>query len=363
MRRMTKMGPQYVIIDRIDEYTSLRKEYERIKNEKHTAEELSDGVREQYQKIVDKKKDTTPFYIKKEFMRRGDFRPHDIPTLRGIWKSFRERSFFTMVFVYIKNFFKHYFTKYHRGDLEGFYELGFKFRWYDFKWERMKKRYKKQYEALQKTPDFSKKYIYFPLHNQPEASTSAMGGLFVNQFLAIDMLSSALPEGWELYIKENPGQWIMQRTHVGRFPGFYEDAARLKNVRLVPHSTSTFALIESAQAVASVTSFACWEGMLKGIPAIICGYPWFMHCDGVFRFQNFNECEEAIEKIKNGFKPDAQKVLNYLVALDRTSFVSFHTNRSKLGLGLKMADEENTRVLVEEFGKALENRRTKEQKN
>ena len=353
MCRMAKVGSRYVVIDDFRDYKALREEAHGLRGGAHEVRELDENIRAYYNKHAIKNSgDATPYYVK-DFMRKGDFRRHDVPSLKGVWKSLKQLSFFRLVYSHCKDIVHYYFTIHRFGDIEGMYERGYVFSWYDYRWDKIKKRYQKKYQELEKEPDFTKKYIYFALHNQPECSTSAMGGLFVNQFLAIDMLSAALPKGWELYIKENPGQWIMPRTHTGRFPGFYEDIANLKNVQLVPQKTSTFELIKNSQAVASITSAACLEGVLRGKPALLFGYVWFMHCEGVLRVQNFSECREAVEKIKNGLKPNSQEVLNYFIALDKVSFTSFHNTRAKTGFGLNMSEEENSRGLADNFEKEL----------
>jgi hypothetical protein len=352
MRRMVKIGARYVIIDDIKDYKDIREEYEMNKEKQVQLDDLPKGFREYYEKQTNPKKDATPYWIKTA-MRQGDFRRHDLPSMKGVLKSIWQLTFFKLAFSYCREFFHYHFRSHRFGDLEGFYEPGYKYRWYGFKWGKIKKQYKKRYEKFEKGPDFSKKYIYVPLHNQPEASTSAMGDVFTNQYLLIDMLSSVLPDGWEIYVKENPGQWIMPRTHVGRFNSFYKDINKLKNVHFVPHKTSTFNLIENAKAVASVTSFACLEALLRGKPALLFGYVWFMHCDGILRVQNSNECKNAIEKIQKGFKPSVHNILNYFNAVNNVSFVGFHTERARKGTHLEMTDEENTKILVDEFEKKL----------
>ncbi len=178
-----------------------------------------------------------------------------------------------------------------------------------------------EYRKYERAADFSKPYVYVPLHYQPECTTSPQGGIFVDQLLMVKILSAALPAGWELYVKEHHGQWL---AHAGeytsyRWHGFFEDMATLPNVRLVPSSTNTFTLTEHAQTVATITGTAGLEAVFRGKNALVFGYPWFMHCPGVFRVTGVSECREAFKKIIDGFVPRKSDILSYLAAVDKVS--------------------------------------------
>ncbi len=172
----------------------------------------------------------------------------------------------------------------------------------------------KEYAKCVSQVDFSKKYVYAPLHYQPECTTSPLGGIFVDQLLMIETLSHTFPEGWLLYVKEHPFQWKPRGSSYFsfRYEGFYKAIARLPNVRLVPVETDTFKLLEHATAVASVGGTAPWEGALRGKPGIVFGYPWYRGCDGIFVVRSAAQCSEALDKIKNGFTVDRQTMINFL---------------------------------------------------
>ena len=49
--------------------------------------------------------------------------------------------------------------------------------------------------------NFEEKFVYFPLPMQPEMTTSAIGGEFRDQLLALERLSNILPEGiWSNFL-------------------------------------------------------------------------------------------------------------------------------------------------------------------
>lgn len=181
---------------------------------------------------------------------------------------------------------------------------------------------KKEYERVQQKPDLSKKFIYFPLHYQPERNSSPQGGVYVDQILMAETLSASLPDGWYIYIKEHPVQWLVRGLSYFsyRFRGYYEDLAKLKNIKLVPMKTDTYELMKYAQAVATITGTAGWEALVRKKPVLAFGYPWYQHCPGLFKINSTNSCRAALQKISKGFSASTEDVLRYFYALDTASF-------------------------------------------
>ena len=184
---------------------------------------------------------------------------------------------------------------------------------------------RKEYESVASLPDFARDFVYFPLQKQPERSTSPQCGVFVDQILALRTLSAALPKGWIVYTKEHPVQWV----HFGirfssfRYRGYYDTIARIPNVRVVPHRTSSYELINRARCVSAVTGSAGWEAALRGTPSVIFGTVWYQDCPGVRKAGSVNDCHRAFDAIRSGFSPDRQALTDYLASFDRATFRAF----------------------------------------
>jgi hypothetical protein len=211
----------------------------------------------------------------------------------------------------------------------------------------------KEYKKFETIPDFNKKFIYIALHFQPERTTSPQGGYFVDQLLMIKTLSSALPKDWLLYVKEHPSQWKPHSSNYTgyRYPGYYAEIAKLKNAKIIPVTTDNYKLIKNSEVVSTITGIPGWEAVLRGKPAFIFGYSWFMHAPGVFRVRGVRDCREAIKKIENGYKVDKQKMLNYIALLDRVSFEGFNDNYGRQVSKIK--DEENAMNILEAIEEEL----------
>jgi hypothetical protein len=290
---------------------------EEIQNLKHnpSLDELSPDLQEYYNKHT-KDEDAEPFYMKNVTSKNiNRFLP--IPKLRKIVASILDLTILNK----IKNYFSNVFSNKSRlTALEGNL-TGVLLKWNIWKWDRALQSYKKEYQKLQQKPDYNKKYIYVALPMQPEKNTSPQAGKYVDQFLMLEDVIAALPEGWVIYVKEHLGQWRRFTTHMhqGRYKGYYKKMAELPNVQLVPAETSSFELIKHAQAVVSATGTVALEAALRRVPAIIFGYPWFMYCESVLKVHSRKEYKHAVQRIVKGYKPSLQDSINFLYCLDKAS--------------------------------------------
>lgn len=109
------------------------------------------------------------------------------------------------------------------------------------------------------------KYVFLPLHVEPEAALVILSPEFNSQVALIDFISKSLPAGVFLVIKENP-------IAVGRRPrGFYEWLASIPNVHLVGLGVSGFELAQGSAVTVTITSTAGFEASALGTPVVTFG--------------------------------------------------------------------------------------------
>jgi hypothetical protein len=190
--------------------------------------------------------------------------------------------------------------------------------------------------------DVSVPYIYAPLHYQPEASNAPIGGVFANQELIINLAAHHIPDDWLIYVKENPKQGFMHRN-----PEFYLDLLASKKVRLVPNDFDTFTLIRNSRAIATVAGTAGWEGLFNGIPLLLFGFSPMMYAPGVFNIRTSQDCQQAIQKIVNGFSFNQDELMLFVKALDLASFPAVHDHIQKQKFGY--SDDHCIRVMKEAY--------------
>lgn len=138
-------------------------------------------------------------------------------------------------------------------------------------------------------------YIYFPLHCQPETSSSIKARDFYRLREAAAFLASELPGDWKLVVKEHPHQLRRLRA---RDPGFYEQLKSIHRVLLVHSSTPNQPLVDGALAVAcvshsSITAHACAQGK----PVISLGDSHFRQAPGYFTVTSSSELRKCISAI------------------------------------------------------------------
>ena len=352
MLRNMQIGGRMFVIDDFTEYKRLKKEIEINQGKNFTLNDLSPDVRDYYEKQRTTNK--SPFYFRKEYSRNWQYQLHRfVPDRRSVIRNIKKFTLFKTTFLYIQMFF----LKRDLPSLEKFRKPTWVIKLQEKKYNKIKLGFKEEYVRYQINPDYSKKYIYVPLQTQPERSTTAEGRAFIDQILMIDMLSHAIPRDWVIYVKENPLQWIKSRTHIGRFKGYTKELVAMKNVRVVSTETSTFDLIKEAQAIGTVGSTAALEAVLRGKPVLVFGHTWYVFCDGMFSVSSVETCKKAIEKIQKGYKPEQQKVINFLKAVDSTTIRAYKDIRFKKGEDLNKTytanDEENAETLADAFYEEL----------
>ncbi|MFZ4632235.1 MAG: hypothetical protein ACOYL8_03490 [Patescibacteria group bacterium] len=172
------------------------------------------------------------------------------------------------------------------------------------------------YKLISSKPDYSKKYIYFPLHLQPELTTCPMGGAMTSQELIVDIISKSLPENVFLYVKENPKQ-----TYLCRGYDYYNNILKTnKNIVFMPRNTDTYKLIKNSIGVATVTGTAGWEALFEKKPALVFGDCFYDSAPGVFKIKSLQDCQSAIKNIvNNDFKYEEKNLKLFLQAVNNTS--------------------------------------------
>ena len=168
------------------------------------------------------------------------------------------------------------------------------------------------------------KFIYFPLHYQPERTTSPEGNFFSDQYLAINMLSQASNGKFKIYIKEHLSQFFQKyEGEQGRTSDFYQQLSLLDNIVFIDKNVESFDLIDHSLSVATITGTAGFESVIRGKPAIVFGYPWYLNCEGVFQVTTNEMLLKAIHIIIDNPKLNSLNIKYFLQSIFNISNIIY----------------------------------------
>lgn len=188
--------------------------------------------------------------------------------------------------------------------------------------------------------DYSQKYIFYPLHYQPESSTLVRAKKYEKQLFYIDSWAKSLPADTLLYVKEH---YVVLGN---RRLSFYKELEKYPNVVLISPWESSRKLILHSQAVTTLTGTAGFEAMLLQKPVIISGNVFYQDAPGVIKVDDiYGKYLNIMEQWK---KPDRCEIIKYLCEYFRNLSVgcSDYTNEDTY-------TEENIRYLANALYKKM----------
>jgi hypothetical protein len=159
-------------------------------------------------------------------------------------------------------------------------------------------------------------FVYFPLHFQPEASTTVRGRAFIDQGALVEHLARSIPFSQRLYVKEHPAS-VGSRSWT-----FYRRMQRIPNVRLIAPQVVSHALSRAASMTVSVSGTAPWEAAVLGTPAVTLAPTLFDGLPGIARYDGNPEgLGRFIAEVLAGAHREGEYGLGeFLAAVHRSTF-------------------------------------------
>ena len=137
------------------------------------------------------------------------------------------------------------------------------------------------------------KFVYFALHYEHERTTNPDGGIYHDQFIAIQSLRAFIPDEIMIVVKEHPSQFYLKdRGSKGRSPLFYKLLSRIHGIKLVNSDIDSCDIQKRAVLTATITGTAALEAAMNNKVAIIFGNAWFKGCPNVFEFNKLTSFED-----------------------------------------------------------------------
>lgn len=150
------------------------------------------------------------------------------------------------------------------------------------------------YEIFQSS-ELPEKYLYYPLHFQPEKTTCPMGDPYTNQINVIRTLASALPQSWKLLVKEHPYQFSLRAlNYLARDVDYYRSIKDIPRVVFAPMNFEGRYLISKCEAVAVITGTAGFEGIIGNKKVITFSTPWYSTHPDVHVYSSHEELKKFL---------------------------------------------------------------------
>ena len=169
------------------------------------------------------------------------------------------------------------------------------------------KRKKNLFNAMivsQTDPDYTKRYVYFPLHFEPERTSNPDGGIFHDHLFALVKLRAFLPPSIKIYVKEHPSQMLMkvmaERGSRGRSPLYYNLLKNIKNLEVINTKENSVKLILNSHFVATLTGSVALESSILGKKTLTFGDTWYRGCPNTYEWSSEIEYSKFIsDEIKS----------------------------------------------------------------
>ena len=168
---------------------------------------------------------------------------------------------------------------------------------------KIDKEYQHSLESLEKL-----RYIFFPLHFQPERSTLPEGVHFDKQNMAIELLSENIPKDLKIIVKDHPKQYYSDiRNNFYRDRDYLKNLEKINNVIVVSSNHNYQILFKNALITATISGSISWQGLVEGIPAITFSDTWLSDCSSVRLITKSKYIQKDIEYLLNKKKSEVQK--------------------------------------------------------
>lgn len=141
------------------------------------------------------------------------------------------------------------------------------------------------------------KYVYFPMHKEPELAINYMAPFWINQLNTVRHLSAHLPYGSALLVRDH-------RLNIGRRPmGWMRDLAALPNVTLIDPTDEQFKYLRNATVVATENGSSGWEGVMLGRSVLTLARTFYDAPGLTERLENVEELDARLLRLFDGAVP------------------------------------------------------------
>jgi hypothetical protein len=159
------------------------------------------------------------------------------------------------------------------------------------------------------------KYVFYPLHKEPEVTLLVYSRAYLNQIEVIRNIARSLPVGMKLVVKEHP-------TAVGYRPlSYYKKLLNIPGVVLVPPQMESRELVQNAKLVTIISGSVGLEALMLKKPVIHFGRIPFSILPGkmIRQVTDFEQLGREISYLLDNHVHDENTLMSYLAAVITSS--------------------------------------------
>jgi hypothetical protein len=181
---------------------------------------------------------------------------------------------------------------------------------------RIKKEYMKSLIKLKGIfrPVGTNKFIYFPLHVDPEIATLTYSPFYVNQLAVIENIAKSIPVGYTLAVKDHPYMYGL------RDASYYEKIARFPNIIIFHPLEDNYNIIQNAEAVIVLTGTVGLETILMEKPLFILGNVFYDTYDLAYKVDNIKDLPMEIKHHIHNFRRNPNILKKFILAYMKSTF-------------------------------------------
>jgi len=211
---------------------------------------------------------------------------------------------------------------------------------------------------LKKEMDDKIKFVYFPLHQEPERVLLIASPFYTNQIETIRHIAKSLPPEYKLFVKEHPTQTIRGWRKIS----FYKEILEIPNVEFLHPSVSSEQIIKKCSLVITVGGTSGLEAAFYQKPSIIFADMGYGILPSVYKIKSMTELPDAIRaSLQKTVDPnDLGKYVDTVeknsFEFDNTGFQTEYTNYFYYGGHLADVEipEEKMKLFLEKHRPTLE---------
>ena len=181
------------------------------------------------------------------------------------------------------------------------------------KWKRNNFIHKNFLQEIKK----DSKFVYFPLHYDPERTFLIPAPYYGNQIETIIKISKSLPINYKLLVKEHP----MQIFYAWRDISQYKKIMDLPNVELVHPNVSNEEMLKNCSLVITIAGTSGLEAAFFNKPSIVLSDVIYSNLQSTYKIKNI---EELPQTIKFALKQNIETTLDlnkFVNKIEDNSFV------------------------------------------